>query len=119
MALLTPWRIQGAVAQAPGRAPPCHSALPLRLAVRGRAANMAPSRGDRNLSCRAPAPPRAVADSPRTSDAATAEDDLSTMLVVDEFHEVEKLMGMRANVEGDEPVVEYRVKWKDGSADTW
>lgn len=40
-------------------------------------------------------------------------------VVKDEFFEVEKLLGVRASLEGEEPVVEYRVKWKDGRADTW
>jgi hypothetical protein len=40
-------------------------------------------------------------------------------VVKDEFFEVEKLLGVRASLEGEDPVVEYRVKWKDGRADTW
>lgn len=35
------------------------------------------------------------------------------------IHEVEELRGVRANLDGQEPVVEYRVSWKDGSPDTW
>eukprot|EP00883_Tetradesmus_obliquus_P009178 jgi/Sobl393_1/19957/SZX72903.1 len=35
------------------------------------------------------------------------------------IYEVEELRGIRANLDGQEPVVEYRVHWKDGSADTW
>eukprot|EP00882_Tetradesmus_deserticola_P020056 GHRQ01021611.1.p2 GENE.GHRQ01021611.1~~GHRQ01021611.1.p2 ORF type:complete len:185 (+),score=49.90 GHRQ01021611.1:414-968(+) len=35
------------------------------------------------------------------------------------IHEVEELRGIRANLDGQDPVVEYRVHWKDGSADTW
>lgn len=34
-------------------------------------------------------------------------------------HDVVELAGMRANLEGQEPVVEYRVRWADGSPDTW
>jgi hypothetical protein len=40
-------------------------------------------------------------------------------VVKDEFFEVEKLLGVRASLEGEDPVVEYRVKWKDGRPDTW
>lgn len=35
------------------------------------------------------------------------------------IHEVEELRGIRANLDSQDPVVEYRVHWKDGSADTW
>lgn len=40
-------------------------------------------------------------------------------MVVDEFFEVDKVLGVRASLEGEDPVVEYRIKWKDGSPDTW
>jgi hypothetical protein len=35
------------------------------------------------------------------------------------IHDVEELRGIRANLDSQEPVVEYRVHWKDGSPDTW
>lgn len=35
------------------------------------------------------------------------------------IHEVEELRGIRASLDSEDPVVEYRVHWKDGSADTW
>jgi hypothetical protein len=55
---------------------------------------------------------------------STAEDDAALVLtpdtvVVDEFFEVEKVIGVRASLEGEDPIVEYRVKWKDGRPDTW
>lgn len=37
----------------------------------------------------------------------------------DEFLEVDKLVGIRANLDGELPVVEYRVRWKDEQPDTW
>jgi len=56
--------------------------------------------------------------------AAAAEGEAEPALtpetvVVDEFFEVSKLLGVRASLEGEDPVVEYRVKWKDGRPDTW
>ncbi|KIZ02150.1 Signal recognition particle protein, chloroplastic [Monoraphidium neglectum] len=53
-----------------------------------------------------------------------AKDDAALVLtpdtvVVDEFFEVEKVIGVRASLEGEDPIVEYRVKWKDGRPDTW
>lgn len=35
------------------------------------------------------------------------------------IYEVEELRGIRANLDSQDPVVEYRVHWKDGSPDTW
>jgi hypothetical protein len=35
------------------------------------------------------------------------------------IYDVEELRGIRANLDGQKPVVEYRVHWKDGSPDTW
>lgn len=35
------------------------------------------------------------------------------------IHEVQELRGIRANLDSQDPVVEYRVHWKDGSPDTW
>lgn len=32
---------------------------------------------------------------------------------------MEELRGIRANLDSQDPVVEYRVHWKDGSPDTW
>lgn len=37
----------------------------------------------------------------------------------DEFFEVDKIVGIRANLDGEVPVVEYRVRWKDGNGETW
>lgn len=42
------------------------------------------------------------------------------LILRDAFFEVERLLGVRASLEGEDPVVEYRVKWKEeGRADTW
>lgn len=35
------------------------------------------------------------------------------------IHEVVELRGIRANLDSQEPVVEYRVHWKDDTPDTW
>eukprot|EP00878_Enallax_costatus_P014911 GHUV01015611.1.p1 GENE.GHUV01015611.1~~GHUV01015611.1.p1 ORF type:complete len:274 (+),score=40.84 GHUV01015611.1:193-1014(+) len=35
------------------------------------------------------------------------------------IHDVEELCGVRANLDGQDPVVEYKVRWKDESSDTW
>lgn len=35
------------------------------------------------------------------------------------IHAVEELRGIRANLDSQDPVVEYRVHWKDDSPDTW
>jgi hypothetical protein len=35
------------------------------------------------------------------------------------IYDVEELRGIRASLDGQDPVVEYRVRWKDGSPDTW
>ncbi|KAI8473098.1 MAG: major facilitator superfamily domain-containing protein [Monoraphidium minutum] len=44
---------------------------------------------------------------------------LRDVVVADEFFEVGKVLGVRASLEGEDPIVEYRVQWKDGRADTW
>jgi hypothetical protein len=57
----------------------------------------------------------------RATSAAAAE---ATAAVVPEgseigIYDVEELSGIRANLDSQDPVVEYRVRWKDGSPDTW
>ncbi len=49
---------------------------------------------------------------PATSTATNDSSDIG-------IHEVEELRGIRANLDSQDPVVEYRVHWKDGSPDTW
>lgn len=56
----------------------------------------------------------ATAGEPGSSVAAAADADAEVGI-----HEVEELRGIRANLDSQDPVVEYRVHWKDGSPDTW
>jgi hypothetical protein len=51
-----------------------------------------------------------------TAAASAASSDSSSEIGI---YEVEELRGIRANLDGQDPVVEYRVHWKDGSPDTW
>jgi hypothetical protein len=56
--------------------------------------------------------PRRVAAAAAEAGDATAEAEIG-------IHDVEELRGIRANLDSQDPVVEYRVHWKDGSPDTW
>jgi hypothetical protein len=57
----------------------------------------------------------AAASAPAHGGDAAAGDDASEVGIYD----VVELRGIRANLDSQEPVVEYRVHWKDGSPDTW
>jgi hypothetical protein len=49
----------------------------------------------------------------------TAGDDQAAADADIGIHDVVELRGIRANLDSQDPVVEYRVQWKDGSPDTW
>lgn len=59
--------------------------------------------------------PRRVAAAAAEASAATGEAGEAEIGI----HDVEELRGIRANLDSQDPVVEYRVHWKDGSPDTW
>lgn len=51
--------------------------------------------------------------------AATDIFSVASEASADDFLEVEKLLGLRVSLDFEDPVVEYRVRWKDDSPDTW
>jgi hypothetical protein len=54
-----------------------------------------------------------------TAQAEAGDSSSSGEGAADIVHDVVELRGMRVSLEQSDPVVEYRVQWKDGSPDTW
>lgn len=68
-----------------------------------------------NRCLRAPCRTKAAEGPNVTTSSSESSPDSSDVGI----HDVEELCGVRANLDGQDPVVEYRVRWKDGSPDTW
>ena len=139
--LHTPAGRQATAAAAGGRPP---AARPSRSRSCGRASTSAPCAGapgarragaltpraTGSAGRRAAAAPRGGVARRRSVAAAAADGDAAAsssapaapgeLTFVQGYTEVEALRGIRVRVEGDAPVVEFHVKWKDGGlGDTW
>lgn len=102
-----------------GRA--CHRSIPAIARPVQQARSSSAANQQLGAPCDRPAGCRRATLAARATPEAAAAGGGADAAGAEEFAilDVEELRGIRVNLDNQEPVVEYRVHWKDGSPDTW